>query len=185
MTGRDGLEPIESAGLDELRALQLDRLKRAVRHAYERVTHYRKKFEAAGVHPDDVRALDDLAKFPFTTKDDLRANYPFGMFAVPMEEIIRIHASSGTTGKQTVVGYTRRDIETWAGLMARSIRGRNLEGQDPYRLWLWAVHRRSRRAFRGGIPRRDGHTRGARLHGAPGTTHHRLQARHHHGDAVL
>jgi phenylacetate-CoA ligase len=130
VTARDGLEPIETAGLDELRALQIERLKRVVRHVFDRVPHYRKKFEAAGAHPDDVHELADLAKFPFTTKDDLRANYPFGMFAAPMEEIIRIHASSGTTGKPTVVGYTRRDIETWAGLMARSIRAAGGTSKD-------------------------------------------------------
>ena len=118
----DQIEPIETASLDEIRALQLARLKATVRRAYERVPHYQKTFDAAGVHPDDLRRLDDIAKFPFTAKDDLRANYPFGMFAAPMEEIVRIHASSGTTGKPTVVGYTKRDVETWAGLMARSIR---------------------------------------------------------------
>ena len=115
-------EPIEHAGIDELRALQLARLKSVLRHAYERVPHYRSAFDAAGVRPDDAKSLDDLAKFPFTTKDDLRRNYPYGMFAAPMDDIVRIHASSGTTGKPTVVGYTRRDIETWSALMARSIR---------------------------------------------------------------
>ena len=116
------LEPIEKASIDELRALQLARLKSALHTCYERVPHYRRKFDAAGVHPSDLKQLDDLARFPFTSKDDLRQNYPFGMFAVPMDEIVRIHASSGTTGKPTVVGYTRGDIETWSGLMARSIR---------------------------------------------------------------
>jgi phenylacetate-CoA ligase len=115
-------EPIERAGVDEVRALQLTRLQAAVRRAYERVPHYKAKFEAADVNPDDLRSLDDLAKFPLTAKDDLRRNYPFGMFAVPMDAIVRIHASSGTTGKPTVVGYTRRDIEIWSQLMARSIR---------------------------------------------------------------
>jgi phenylacetate-CoA ligase len=122
MGALDQIEPIEKAGKDELVALQLARLQRTVRHAYERVPHYRRKFDAAGAHPDDIKALDDLAKFPFTTKDDLRQNYPFGMFATPMQEIVRVHASSGTTGKPTVVGYTKRDIDTWALLMARSIR---------------------------------------------------------------
>ncbi len=122
MTDRNRLEPIEKASIDELRALQLDRLKWSLRHAYENVPHYRRKFDAAGVRPDDLRSLEDLAKFPFTTKADLRENYPFGMFAVPMDDIVRVHASSGTTGKPTVVGYTRKDIETWSAVMARSIR---------------------------------------------------------------
>jgi len=116
------LEPIEKASIDELRALQLQRLQWSVRHAYENVAHYRESFRVAGVHPHDLRSLDDLAKFPFTVKDDLRANYPFGMFAVPREQVVRVHASSGTTGKPTVVGYTAQDIDTWAQLMARSIR---------------------------------------------------------------
>jgi phenylacetate-CoA ligase len=116
------LDPIETASLDELRALQLQRLQWSLQHAYENVAHYRESFRAAGVHPHDLRSLDDLAKFPFTVKDDLRANYPFGMFAVPREQVVRVHASSGTTGKPTVVGYTAQDIDTWALLMARSIR---------------------------------------------------------------
>ena len=116
------LDPIETASIDELRTLQLQRLQWSVRHAYENVAHYRESFRAAGVHPHDLRSFDDLAKFPFTVKDDLRANYPFGMFAVPREQVVRIHASSGTTGKPTVVGYTQQDIDTWAQLMARSIR---------------------------------------------------------------
>ena len=122
--GRSGEEEkfFETASLDALRALQLERLKAIVARAYARVPHYRDKFAAAGVHPDDLRTLDDLEKFPFTGKEDLRATYPFGMFAVPMAEIVRIHASSGTTGAPTVVGYTRGDLETWAGLMARSMR---------------------------------------------------------------
>jgi phenylacetate-CoA ligase len=128
--GADEIEPIEKAGVDELRALQLARLKSVLRRAYERVAHYRKAFEAAGVHPGDLVALDDIAKFPFTTKDDLRANYPFGMFAAPMDEIVRIHASSGTTGRPTVVGYTKKDIETWAHLMARSIRAAGGSSRD-------------------------------------------------------
>ncbi len=103
-------------------ALQLDRLKATLHQAYDRVPHYKKKLDAAGVHPADLKELADLAKFPFTTKDDLRQNYPFGMFAVPMADIVRIHASSGTTGKPTVVGYTKNDIDTWSLLMARSIR---------------------------------------------------------------
>ncbi|PKO55471.1 MAG: phenylacetate--CoA ligase, partial [Betaproteobacteria bacterium HGW-Betaproteobacteria-19] len=116
------LEPIEKASIDELRALQLERLKWSVRHAYENVPHYRKAFDDKGVHPDDLKTLEDLAKFPFTTKHDLRDNYPFGMFAVPMNKVARVHASSGTTGKPTVVGYTLKDIDTWANVVARSIR---------------------------------------------------------------
>ena len=116
------LEPIETASVDELRALQLDRLRWTVRHAYDNVPHYRAAFDAAGVHPDDVRELADLAKLPFTSKADLRANYPYGMFAVPREQVSRIHASSGTTGQPTVVGYTAEDLDTWATVMARSIR---------------------------------------------------------------
>ena len=116
------LEPIERASEDELRALQLQRLRWSVRHAYENVPLYRGKCEGAGVHPHDLRTLADLERFPFMQKDDFRAGYPFGLFAVPREQVIRIHASSGTTGKATVVGYTRRDIDTWAALVARSIR---------------------------------------------------------------
>ncbi|AJK44970.1 phenylacetate--CoA ligase PaaK [Burkholderia plantarii] len=116
------LEPIETASRDELQALQLDRLRWSLTHAYDHSPVYRRKFDEAGVHPGELRALADLARFPFTTKDDLRDNYPFGMFAVPQERISRIHASSGTTGKPTVVGYTARDIDTWANLVARSIR---------------------------------------------------------------
>jgi phenylacetate-CoA ligase len=118
----EALEPIESASQDELRALQLERLKWSLRHAYDNVPHYRRRFTDAGVHPDDLCSLEDLARFPFTTKQDLRDNYPFGMFAVPRERVVRIHASSGTTGKSTVVGYTQADIDTWATLVARSIR---------------------------------------------------------------
>jgi phenylacetate-CoA ligase len=116
------LEPIERASEDELRALQLQRLRWSVRHAYENVPLYRGKCEGAGVHPHDLRTLADLERFPFMQKDDFRAGYPFGLFAVPREQVVRIHASSGTTGKATVVGYTRRDIDTWAALVARSIR---------------------------------------------------------------
>jgi phenylacetate-CoA ligase len=118
----DELEPIERASRDEIAALQLQRLKATLAHAYAHVPHYRKTFDAAGVHPGDVTQLSDLAKFPFTSKKDLRDNYPFGMFAVPRQEVVRIHASSGTTGKPTVVGYTKNDIDTWADLVARSIR---------------------------------------------------------------
>jgi phenylacetate-CoA ligase len=106
---------------EELRALQLDRLRWSLRHAYDNVRHYREVFDAAGVSPADLRDLADLARFPFTAKADLRDNYPFGMFAVPREQVVRVHASSGTTGRPTVVGYTRDDIDTWAEVMARSI----------------------------------------------------------------
>jgi phenylacetate-CoA ligase len=116
------LEPIETASRDELASLQLERLRWSLRHAYDNVAHYRKSFDAAGVHPDDLRELADLARFPLTAKGDLRDHYPFGMFAVPRADVVRIHASSGTTGKPTVVGYTRNDIEMWATVMARSIR---------------------------------------------------------------
>ena len=119
---RDSLDPIEVASRDEIAALQSERLRWSVRHAYENVPHYRQALDAAGVHPDDIRELSDISRLPFTTKADLRANYPFGMFAVPREEVVRVHASSGTTGKPTVVGYTRRDIDTWAEVMARSLR---------------------------------------------------------------
>ena len=115
------LNPIEIASRDEISGLQLRRMKWSLKHAYENVPHYKTSFEAAGVHPDDLKDLSDLRKFPFTSKDDLRANYPYGMFAVPMDNIVRIHASSGTTGKPTVVGYTKRDIRTWADVCARSI----------------------------------------------------------------
>ena len=116
------LEPIETASRDELQALQLERLKWSLQHAYNNVPRYKAKFDEAGVHPDDLKTLADLSKFPFTTKQDLRDAYPFDMFAVPREQVARIHASSGTTGKPTVVGYTHNDIETWANLVARSIR---------------------------------------------------------------
>ncbi|APH72997.1 phenylacetate--CoA ligase PaaK [Aquibium oceanicum] len=119
---KQDLDPIEIASRDEIAALQLSRLKWSLKHAYDNVAHYRKSFDAAGVHPDDLKQLSDLKKFPFTSKQDLRENYPFGMFAVPREKVVRVHASSGTTGKPTVVGYTRNDIEVWAECVARSMR---------------------------------------------------------------
>lgn len=124
MSGKRGfdLEPIETASMDELRALQLKRLKSTLSHAYRNSSVYRAKFDAAGVHPDDCGSLADLSRFPFTSKKDLRDSYPFGMFAVPREQCVRIHASSGTTGKPTVVGYTQKDIDMWAGVVARSLR---------------------------------------------------------------
>jgi phenylacetate-CoA ligase len=116
------LEPIERASRDELQALQLQRLQWSLKHAYDNVPHYRRAFDARGVHPSDCKSLADIAKFPLTSKADLRAHYPFGMFAVPREQVVRVHASSGTTGKPTVVGYTQGDIDRWADLVARSIR---------------------------------------------------------------
>jgi phenylacetate-CoA ligase len=118
---REDLNPIEVASRDEIAALQLRRMKWSLKHAYQNVPHYKKAFDAAGVSPHDLKDLSDLRRFPFTSKDDLRANYPYGMFAVPMDKIVRIHASSGTTGKPTVVGYTKLDIRTWADVCARSI----------------------------------------------------------------
>lgn len=116
------LDPIEIASRDEIETLQLKRLRWSLSHAYENVPHYKKAFDQVGVHPDDLTTLQDLEKFPFTYKDDLRQNYPFGMFAVPREKVARIHASSGTTGKPTVVGYTQNDVDAWAEVCARSIR---------------------------------------------------------------
>ena len=119
---KDELDPIEIASRDEIAALQLERMRWSLGHAYDNVAHFKQAFDAAGVHPGDLKDLSDLAKFPFTTKEDLRQAYPFGMFAVPREQVVRIHASSGTTGKPTVVGYTKGDIDTWASLIARCIR---------------------------------------------------------------
>ncbi len=116
------LDAGEKLSRDALAALQLERLKATLEHAYENAPHYRRAFDAAGVAPGDLQSLDDLKRFPFTTKTDLREHYPFGFFAVPRERVARVHASSGTTGKPTVVGYTKRDIETWSALVARSIR---------------------------------------------------------------
>ncbi|MEQ9695376.1 phenylacetate--CoA ligase PaaK [Shimia sp. SDUM112013] len=120
------LDPIEIASIDEIRATQLERLKWSLRHAYDNVPMYKQRFDEAGVHPDDLKELKDLAKFPFTYKNDLRDNYPFGLFAVPRDQIIRLHASSGTTGKPTVVGYTKNDISMWADVLARSLRAAGL-----------------------------------------------------------
>lgn len=127
---RDSLDAIEIASRDEIEALQFKRLKWSLNHAYANVAHYRASFDAAGVHPDDVTSIADLARFPFTTKQDLRDNYPFGMFAVPREEVARIHASSGTTGQPTVVGYTEADMTTWGIVMARSLRAAGLRRGD-------------------------------------------------------
>ena len=119
---RESLDPIEIASVDEIRALQLERLEWSLGHAYANVARHRRAFDAAGVHPDDLKSLDDLARFPFTTKRDLRDEYPFGMLAVPRRDVVRVHASSGTTGKPTVVGYTAKDIRTWSDVVARSLR---------------------------------------------------------------
>lgn len=127
---KSDLDPIEIASRDEISALQLERLKWSLKHAYDNVPMYRQRFDEKGVHPDDLKDLSDLSKFPFTYKNDLRDNYPFGLFAVPRTEIIRIHASSGTTGKSTVVGYTKNDIENWADLVARSLRASGLRRGD-------------------------------------------------------
>ena len=125
-----GLESVEVTSRDELLALQLERLKWSLQHAYDNIAHYRTKYDKAGVHPGDLKSLADLAKFPFTTKADLRENYPYGMFAVPMRDIVRVHASSGTTGKPTVVGYTEHDIAMWASVMARSLRAAGATADD-------------------------------------------------------
>ncbi|MEM7440142.1 MAG: phenylacetate--CoA ligase, partial [Pseudomonadota bacterium] len=119
---KEEMEPIEIASRDEIEALQLKRMQWSLSHAYENVPFYKRSFDEKGVHPGDLKSLKDLSKFPFTVKDDLRANYPFGLFAVPQSQISRIHASSGTTGKPTVVGYTKADIDMWASMMARSLR---------------------------------------------------------------
>jgi phenylacetate-CoA ligase len=124
------MEQIETASVDELRGLQLQRLKETLKRAYENSPVYKKKFDDAGVHPDDFQSLEDLAKFPFTSKSDLRDNYPFGMFSVPQEQIVRVHASSGTTGQPTVVGYTKQDIVTWSDIVARSLRAAGLTSKD-------------------------------------------------------
>lgn len=127
---REDLNPIEIASRDEISALQLKRLKWSLRHAYDNVAHYKAAFDAAGVHPDDLHDLADLAKFPFTAKQDLRDNYPFGMFAVPRDQVKRIHASSGTTGQPTVVGYTAHDLDVWGEVVARSLRASGLVPGD-------------------------------------------------------
>lgn len=124
------MEKIETVSVDELRSVQLQRMKKTLQQAYQNSPVYKKKFDDAGVHPDDLKSLGDLAKFPFTTKQDLRDNYPFGMFAVPQEQIVRVHASSGTTGQPTVVGYTQNDINIWSDVMARSLRAAGLSSKD-------------------------------------------------------
>ncbi len=135
----DLLDPAERLDLDGLRALQLERLRGSLRHAYENVPFYRESFDKAGIHPDDCRSLSDLARFPFTTKADLRENYPYGMFAVPRERIRRLHASSGTTGRPTVVGYTENDLSMWADMVARSLRARAGGGPVTSPMWRTAT----------------------------------------------
>ena len=127
---RNTLDPIEIASRDEIQALQLSRMKWSLRHAYDNVAMYKKRFDDAGVHPDELKSLSDLAKFPFTYKNDLRDHYPFGLFAVPRDQIARIHASSGTTGKATVVGYTKNDVSMWADMVARSMRASGTKPGD-------------------------------------------------------
>ncbi len=124
------LEAIETASRDEIQALQLKRMQWSLRHAYDNVAMYRERFDAAGVHPDDLKDLKDLAKFPFTYKNDLRDNYPFGLTAVPRDKLARVHASSGTTGKATVVVYTKNDLDVWADTLARSLRASGLRAGD-------------------------------------------------------
>jgi phenylacetate-CoA ligase len=181
----DELEPIETASRDEISALQLSRLKWSLRHAYDNVPHYRNAFDQAGVHPDDLKDLADLALFPFTTKADLRQNYPFGMFAVPQSEVVRVHASSGTTGRPTVVGYTAADIDTRANLVARCLHAAGVRSTDKvhiaygYGLFtggLGAHYGAERLVHRDSGVRRDDRT--------PTPTDHRLCARHH-GHAEL
>ena len=141
---KPGLDPIEHASIDELRALQLERLKWTLKHAYDNVPHYKKAFDEAGVHPDDLKQLSDISKFPFTTKKELRENYPFGMFAVPRERISRIHASSGTTGKPTVVGYTKGDLDNWPIWWRARSAPPAASGRHRARgLWLRPVHGRA------------------------------------------
>ncbi len=127
---KSSLDLIEIASRDEIEALQLERLKWSLAHAYANVPHYTASFDAAGVHPHDLHSLADLAKFPFTVKQDLRNNYPFGMFAVPRDQVARIHASSGTTGQPTVVGYTESDLKNWAAVVARSLRAGGLHAGE-------------------------------------------------------
>lgn len=171
---KSDLEPIEIASIDEIRALQLDGLNWSIRHAYDNVSMYRRRIDKAGVHPDDVQELSDLGKLPFTEKNDLRDNYPFGMFAVPRSEIARVHASSGTTGKATVVGYTRNDIDLWADMLARSLRSAG-GGHGAQCVRIRPVHRRAWRALRNRTPRCDRCPDGRRPNRKADRSHHRLQ----------
>lgn len=181
------MEPIERASLDELRALQLERLRWSVRHAYDNVEHYRERFAAHDVHPDDIRVLEDLEKFPFLTKADFRDRHPFGLLAVARHRLARIHASSGTTGKPTVVGYTARDIDAWAGLVARSIRAAGGRAGDVvhvsygYGLFTGGLgaHYGAERLGCTVIPVSVGQTERQNSMSAG------LSTRHHHGDSLL
>ena len=172
------LEPIERASRDAVQVLQLTRLKWSVRHTYENVPCYRARCDQAGVRPEDLQQLSDLSRFPMTTKQDLRDTYPFGMFAVPQERIARIHGSSGTTGKPIVVGYTKADLETWATVVARSIRaaggrpGMKLHNAYGYGLFTGGlgIHAGAEKLGCAVIPVSGGMTR------APGAAHHRFQA---------
>ena len=139
----DDLEPIETASTDEIAALQLTRLRATLNHARANIAHYRARFDEAGVVPADLCSLEDLARFPFTVKEDLRRNYPFGMFAVPRERVMRLHASSGTTGTPTVVGYTRNDLDLWAGVMARSMRAAGVRSGEMGELVITSLTRKA------------------------------------------
>ena len=172
---KSDLDPIEIASRDEIMALQLTRMKTTLKHAYDNVPMYKDRFDAAGVHPDDLTCLSDLAKFPFTYKDDLRANYPFGLSAVPREELVRIHASSGTTGKPTVVVYTQNDIDVWAEVVARSLRAWPQAWRySAQRLWLRPFHRWAWRTLRDRAAWRDSGSHGGRANRKAGGPHHRF-----------
>src|ERR1700722_6727629 len=178
------IEPILGASRDELECLQLERLRSTLQHAYANNPNYKRKFDAAGVHPEDLRTLADLTRFPFTTKEDLRQAYPFGFFSVPRVQVARIHASSGTTGKPTVVGYTRYDLATWGNLVARSIRaaggraGMTVHVAYGYGLFTGGLgaHYGAEAAGCTVIPMSDGKT---------GAADSRFRARHHHGHPEL
>ena len=175
------LDAIEFASRDEIEALQLERLKWTLHHAYNNVPMYRRKFDQAGVHPDDLKQLSDLARFPYTTKQDLRDNYPFDTFAVPMEQVVRIHASSGTTGRPTVVGYTQRDIDNWADIVARSLRAAGATAKDK----VHVVHRRAGGSLRRGATRGDGDPDVRWANRKAGAADPGFQTRCDHGDTVL
>ena len=181
------LDPIEIASVDEIRDLQLSRMQWSLRHAYKNVPMYRQRFDDAGVHPDDLRQLSDLSKFPFTYKNDLRTNYPFGLFAVPRDQIIRVHASSGTTGKPTVVGYTKNDIDMWSNMVARSIRASGTSAGDVVHIaYGYGL-------FTGGLGAHYGAERlgctvvpvSGRYDRTPSDTDRRFQTLYDHGDTVL
>lgn len=180
------LEAIEIASRDEISALQLERMTWSLTHAYENSPFYNKRFDEAGVHPSDLKTLSDLAKFPFTTKKDLRDTYPFGMFAVPREKLARLHASSGTTGKPTVVGYTAKDVDIWANVVARSIRRwRPRRRSGACRIRLRPVHRWSWCTLRRGKARLHGSPCLRRDDGTAGDADRGFQAAHHHGYPLL